>query len=88
LRVTALVDVVTGVVVFVVVVVVGVTVDPQADNMNALAMMAGTTTRDRCIGVEPPSGAGTSVPQDQVSNEPYRSPDGGHRRNSLVDSTP
>jgi hypothetical protein len=86
LRVIALVDVVTGIVI--VVDVVGGAVDPQADNMNALAMMAGTATRDRCIGVEPPSGADTSVPQDQVSNEPYRSPDGGHRRSSLVDSTP
>jgi hypothetical protein len=55
LRVIALVDVVTGVVV----VVVGVAVDPQADSTHALAMIAGTTTRDRCIGVELLSDADT-----------------------------
>src|ERR1035438_7707244 len=38
--------------------------------------------------VEDIAKAGTSGPQDQISNEPYRSPDGGHRRNSLVDSAP
>jgi hypothetical protein len=53
----------------VVVVVVVVVVDPQAESISALPMIAGTVTRARCIGVRPLPGADTSAPQAQISNE-------------------